>query len=171
MVSLVRWISALFGLSLQTNFVYVTSFQRSFGTAWWGMNMIVSVPLTRPPTPCASQPNSFADDILHSFLYCGWVINCRYRSVFPCSSMVVRACCRLRMVERVFDAGPVLWCVTCFDYNATPSDPLGCAVQIHNAVEQRATWGKHSLDGWYLGTSPEHYQCYSIHVNQSIVLT
>lgn len=29
-------------------------------------------------------------------------------------SMVVRACCRLHMAERVFDAGPMLWCATCF---------------------------------------------------------
>lgn len=55
----------------------------------------------------------------------------------------------------------------CFDYDATPLAPLGCAVQIHNAIERRATWGEHSLDGWYLGTSPEHYRCYTIHVKQT----
>ena len=55
----------------------------------------------------------------------------------------------------------------CFDYNATPLAPLGCAVQIHSAVERRSTWGEHSLDGWYLGTSLEHYRCHNVHVTKT----
>jgi len=54
-----------------------------------------------------------------------------------------------------------------FDYNKTPLAPLGCAVQVHNTIERRHTWGAHSLDGWYIGTSQEHYRCYTIHVKET----
>lgn len=54
-----------------------------------------------------------------------------------------------------------------FDYNKTPLAPLGCAAQVHNASERRGTWGEHSLDGWYIGTSPEHYRCYTVHIKQT----
>ncbi len=47
-----------------------------------------------------------------------------------------------------------------FDYNKMPFTPLGCAVQMHEAANRRKTWDPHSLTGWYLGTSPEHYRCY-----------
>ena len=48
-----------------------------------------------------------------------------------------------------------------FDYNSTPFAPLlGCSAQMHNATNRRKTWDVHSLDGWYLGTSPEHYHCH-----------
>jgi hypothetical protein len=49
-----------------------------------------------------------------------------------------------------------------FDYNKTPLAPLGCAVEMHESTNRRKTWDPHSLTGWYLGTSTEHYRCHKI---------
>jgi hypothetical protein len=40
---------------------------------------------------------------------------------------------------------------------------MGCAVQMHVSRDRQGTWAEHSIDGWYLGTSPEHYQCHIIY--------
>ena len=48
------------------------------------------------------------------------------------------------------------------DYNKMPLAPLGCAVQIHDSTNRRKTWDPHSLSGWYLGTSTEHYRCHIV---------
>jgi hypothetical protein len=48
------------------------------------------------------------------------------------------------------------------DYNKMPLAPLGCAVQMHKSTNRRRTWDAHSLNGWYLGTSPKHYWCHNI---------
>jgi hypothetical protein len=50
-----------------------------------------------------------------------------------------------------------------FDYNKTLLAPLGCAVQMHKSQDRHGTWAQHSINGWYLGTSPEHYRSYIIH--------
>jgi hypothetical protein len=47
-----------------------------------------------------------------------------------------------------------------FDYNRMPLAPLGCTVQFHNKPSRRKTFGKHSSDGWYIKTSPEHYRAH-----------
>jgi hypothetical protein len=47
-----------------------------------------------------------------------------------------------------------------FNYNSMLLAPLGCAVQVHEATNRQKTWDVHSLNGWYLGTSPEHYRCH-----------
>ena len=49
-----------------------------------------------------------------------------------------------------------------FDYNSLPLAPLGCAVQVHEAPGRRKTWDAHALNGWYVGTSTEHYQCHRV---------
>ena len=49
-----------------------------------------------------------------------------------------------------------------FDYNKTPLAPLGCAVEMHESTNRRKTWDPHSLSGWYLGTTTEHYRCHKI---------
>ena len=41
---------------------------------------------------------------------------------------------------------------------------MGCAVQIHEETSQRRTWAPHSADGYYLGTSPDHYRAHRIFV-------
>ena len=43
---------------------------------------------------------------------------------------------------------------------------MGCEVQIHEKTDSRGTWAYHSIDGWYLNTSTEHYRvdnCHSKH--------
>ena len=41
-------------------------------------------------------------------------------------------------------------------FNLIPFAPLGCAVQIYEKPSKRRTWAVHSVNGWYLGTSPGH---------------
>ena len=51
-----------------------------------------------------------------------------------------------------------------FDFNRMPLAPMGCSVQIHEEASKRRTWAPHSVDGYYLGTSPEHYRAHRIFV-------
>ena len=51
-----------------------------------------------------------------------------------------------------------------FDYDRVSLAPMGCAVQCHIRPKQRKSWGDHSLDGWYIGTSPKHYRCHIIFI-------
>ena len=51
-----------------------------------------------------------------------------------------------------------------FDYNKMPLAPMGCKVQVHEKTDKRGTWAFHSLDGWYLSTSPEHYRTHKCHI-------
>lgn len=44
-----------------------------------------------------------------------------------------------------------------FDYDRIPSAYLGCTVQFHVKPNCRCTWAEHSMDGWYIGASNEHY--------------
>jgi hypothetical protein len=48
-----------------------------------------------------------------------------------------------------------------------PLAPMGCADQIHKSSEQRGTWAANTINGWYLETSPEHYQCHQIYVKKT----
>ena len=54
-----------------------------------------------------------------------------------------------------------------FDYNRMPLAPMGCAVQVHNSTNRRLTWAEHSLDGWYLKTSEEHYRCHVVFIKKT----
>jgi hypothetical protein len=54
-----------------------------------------------------------------------------------------------------------------FDYNKMTLAPIGCAVQLHESSKRRGTWLANSIDGWYLQTSPEHYQCHVMYVKQT----
>jgi hypothetical protein len=54
-----------------------------------------------------------------------------------------------------------------FDYNKIPLAPLGCAVQLYQSSEKQASWAANTIDGWYLQTLPEHYQCHIIYVKQT----
>ncbi len=51
-----------------------------------------------------------------------------------------------------------------FDYNKMPLAPMGCKAQIHEKTDKQGTWAYHSIDGWYLFTSPEHYPTHTCHV-------
>ena len=54
-----------------------------------------------------------------------------------------------------------------FDYNKMPLAPMGCDVQVHEKTDKRGTWAYHSVDGWYLNTSPEHYRVHNCHIKQT----
>ena len=54
-----------------------------------------------------------------------------------------------------------------FDYNKMPLAPMGCAVQVHEKTDKRGTWSYHSVDGWYLSTSPEHYRTHRCHIKST----
>ncbi len=51
-----------------------------------------------------------------------------------------------------------------FDYNKMPLAPMGCEAQIHEKTDKRGTWAYHSVDGWYLFTSQEHYRTHKCYV-------
>jgi hypothetical protein len=51
-----------------------------------------------------------------------------------------------------------------FDYNKMPLAPMGCKVQVHEKTDTRGTWAFHSVDGWYVGTSQEHYRTHRCHI-------
>ena len=54
-----------------------------------------------------------------------------------------------------------------FDYNKMPLAPMGCNVQVHEKSDARGTWAFHSVDGWYIDTSPEHYRTHRCHIKQT----
>ena len=54
-----------------------------------------------------------------------------------------------------------------FDYNKMPLAPMGCEAQVHEKTDKRGTWAYHSVDGWYLFTSPEHYRTHNCHIKQT----
>ena len=51
-----------------------------------------------------------------------------------------------------------------FDYNRMPLSPLGCAVQLREDTDKWGSWVPHTVDGWYLGTPPEHYRSHIIYL-------
>jgi hypothetical protein len=48
------------------------------------------------------------------------------------------------------------------NYDQNPWAPLGCAVEVHVTPNKRKTLGKHTMMGYYLGNSVEHYRCHEI---------
>ena len=48
------------------------------------------------------------------------------------------------------------------NFNRMPLAPMVCAVKIHEKPSKRKTCGFHSVDGWYLQTSPHHYRSYEV---------
>ncbi len=51
-----------------------------------------------------------------------------------------------------------------FDYNKMLLAPMGCEAQIQEKTNKRETWAYHSIDRWYLFTSPEHYHTHTCYV-------
>jgi hypothetical protein len=54
-----------------------------------------------------------------------------------------------------------------FDYNKMPLAPMGCEAQVHEKSNKRGAWAYHSVDGWYLFTSPEHYHTHTCHIKHN----
>jgi len=42
--------------------------------------------------------------------------------------------------------------------------PIGCNAQVHEKTDSRGTWAFHSVDGWYINTSPDHYCTHRCHI-------
>jgi hypothetical protein len=51
-----------------------------------------------------------------------------------------------------------------FNYNKMPLAPMGCEIQVHKKVDKQGTWAYHSVNGWYLSTSPDHYRTHLCHI-------
>ena len=49
-----------------------------------------------------------------------------------------------------------------YDFDAHPLAPPGTAVTIHEKPEQRDSWSKHGIEGFYLGPASNHYRCYKV---------
>ena len=45
--------------------------------------------------------------------------------------------------------------------------PMGCSIQVHKKTDKRSTWAYHSLYGWYIATSPEHYRTHRCQVKST----
>ena len=44
---------------------------------------------------------------------------------------------------------------------------MGILVQIHEKTDKRGTWPYHRVNGWYLVTSPEHYQTHGCQIKST----
>jgi hypothetical protein len=44
---------------------------------------------------------------------------------------------------------------------------MGCNAQVHEKTNRQGTWAFHSVEGWYLFTSPEHYCTHNCHVKHT----
>jgi hypothetical protein len=48
-----------------------------------------------------------------------------------------------------------------------PLAPMGCNAQVHEKTDKRGTWAYHSVNGWYLFTSAEHYWTHTCHIKHT----
>jgi hypothetical protein len=53
------------------------------------------------------------------------------------------------------------------NYNKTPLAPLGCKAQCFVGPDNRTSFGEHSIDSWYIGTSTEHYRSHRVFVKET----
>ena len=44
---------------------------------------------------------------------------------------------------------------------------MGCKVQVHKKSNSQGTWAFHSVNGWYLATSTEHYRIHIYHIKST----
>jgi hypothetical protein len=49
-----------------------------------------------------------------------------------------------------------------FNYNRTPFAPPGMKILVHERPEERSSYAPHSITGWYLGPSLQHYRCHRV---------
>jgi hypothetical protein len=54
-----------------------------------------------------------------------------------------------------------------FNYNKMPLAPMGGEAQVHEKTDKRSTWAYHSVNGWYLFTSPEHNCTHNCHIKHT----
>ena len=54
-----------------------------------------------------------------------------------------------------------------FDYNKIKLALIGISVQVHKKKDKIGTWAYHTVDGWYLDISPEHYRTHRCHIKST----
>ncbi len=54
-----------------------------------------------------------------------------------------------------------------FDFDQVPLAPIGCAMQCHEKPGDRGSWAEHSVDGWFLGSSFEHYRSFWCYIRKT----
>ena len=54
-----------------------------------------------------------------------------------------------------------------YDFLAHPIAPPGIKIQVHEKPEQRASWGVHCVDGFYLGPALDHYRSWRTYIPQT----
>ena len=54
-----------------------------------------------------------------------------------------------------------------YDFLAHPIAPPGMRIQVHEKPTQRATWGVHGVDGFYLGPALDHYRCWRTYITRT----
>jgi hypothetical protein len=54
-----------------------------------------------------------------------------------------------------------------YDFNRAPIAPPGTIIIAHEKQNRRRTWAPHGQDGWYIGPSLQHYQCYTVYINKT----
>jgi hypothetical protein len=54
-----------------------------------------------------------------------------------------------------------------YDFDAHPLAPPGIAITIHEKPDQRNSWSKHGVKGFYIGPALKHYRCYSVWAESS----
>jgi hypothetical protein len=52
-------------------------------------------------------------------------------------------------------------------YNRAPMAPLGTRIIPHETPNRRRTWAPHGQDGWYIGSTLEHYRCYTVYISKT----
>ena len=51
-----------------------------------------------------------------------------------------------------------------FNFNRTPLVPPVTRVLVHETADHLTSFAPHGFDGWYIGPSLDHYQCYSCYI-------
>jgi hypothetical protein len=54
-----------------------------------------------------------------------------------------------------------------FDFNRAPMAPPGTRIIAHETPSRRRTWAPHGQDGWYIGPTLEHYQCFTVYITKT----
>ena len=54
-----------------------------------------------------------------------------------------------------------------FNYDATPLDPPGTKVVVHEKLTTRKTWAVKGQQGWHLGPSMEHCRCHHVYTTKT----
>jgi len=53
------------------------------------------------------------------------------------------------------------------DYNSNPFAPMGCKVEMYEMPTVRETWATHTVSGFYIGNSWEHYRNHKVWVKKT----